>query len=125
LILDTNALSAFADGYPEAVAAVGKVDRVAIPVIVIGEYRYGIAQSHRRLKYEDWLTGFLAACDGLDITVDTALEYAAIQLALRRAGTPIPSNDIWIAALCRQHHLPLLSRDRHFDRIQGLRRLAW
>ena len=125
MILDTNALSAFADGYPEAVAAVGKADRVAIPVIVIGEYRYGIAQSHRRLKYEDWLKGFLAASEGLDVTLDTALEYAAIQLALRRAGTPIPSNDIWIAALCRQHRLPLLSRDRHFDRIPGLRRLAW
>jgi len=125
LILDTNALSAFADGSPEAVAAVGKADRVAIPVIVIGEYRYGIAQSHRRLRYEDWLTGFLATCEALDITMDTAVEYAAIQVALRRAGTPIPSNDIWIAALCRQHDLPVLSRDRHFDRVKGLRRLKW
>jgi tRNA(fMet)-specific endonuclease VapC len=44
---------------------------------------------------------------------------------LKRAGTPIPTNDLWIAALCRQHDLPLLSRDRHFDRVPGLRRIAW
>jgi len=125
LIVDTNALSAFADDSPEAITAMGKADRVTIPVVVIGEYRYGIAQSNRRHKYEEWLVGFLAACDTLDITMNTAPEYATMCLELRRAGTPIPSNDIWIAALCRQHDLPLLSRGRHFDHVKGLRRLAW
>ncbi len=125
MIVDTNALSAFADDSPEAITAMGKADQVAIPVVVIGEYRYGIAQSNRRNKYEEWLAGFLPACDTLDITMKTVPEYAKICLELRRAGTPIPSNDIWIAALCRQHDLPLLSRDRHFDHVKGLRRLAW
>ena len=41
------------------------------------------------------------------------------------AATEIPSNDIWIAALCRQHSLPLLSRDRHFDLVPGIRRIGW
>jgi predicted nucleic acid-binding protein len=44
---------------------------------------------------------------------------------LRQAGKPIPTNDLWIAALCRQHGLPLLSRDRHFDVVSGVQRLEW
>jgi tRNA(fMet)-specific endonuclease VapC len=48
-----------------------------------------------------------------------------VRVELKSAGTPIPSNDVWIAALCRQHRLPLLSRDRHFDGVPGIRRLAW
>jgi predicted nucleic acid-binding protein len=46
-------------------------------------------------------------------------------MELKRAGTPIPSNDVWIAALCRQHSLPVVSRDRHFDAVPGLKRLHW
>ena len=46
--------------------------------------------------------------------------YAAINLELRQTGKPIPTNDLWIAALCRQHDLPLLSRDRHFDAVSGI-----
>jgi tRNA(fMet)-specific endonuclease VapC len=50
---------------------------------------------------------------------------AAIRLELKRAGTPIPANDLWIAALCRQHAYNLLSRDRHFDRVSDLHRIGW
>jgi predicted nucleic acid-binding protein len=55
----------------------------------------------------------------------TALQYAAIRLELKRAGTPIPVNDLWIAALCRQHGCDIVSRDRHFDSVPGLRRVSW
>ena len=54
-----------------------------------------------------------------------SLFYRDVRTELKRAGTPIPSNDVWIAALSRQHRLPLLSRDRHFDAVPGIRRLAW
>jgi tRNA(fMet)-specific endonuclease VapC len=56
---------------------------------------------------------------------ETTVSYAAVRKELREAGTPIPSNDIWIAALCLQHKYPILSRDRHFDLVEGLKRLAW
>src|SRR5271163_4921782 len=125
MIVDTNALSAAADGDPEIVAVLARADQMVIPVIVLGEYRYGIAQSRNRASYESWLAGLLQDCFVLDITEPTTQHYAEIVLELKRKGKPIPTNDLWIAALCRQHSLPLLSRDRHFDQVTGLERIGW
>ena len=125
MILDTNALSAVADNDPAVTAHLARADQVAIPVIVLGEYRYGIAQARHRTSYANWLNGLLHDCLVLDVNEPTTRHYAEITLELRRAGRPIPTNDIWIAALCRQHGLPLLSRDRHFDLVPGTKRIAW
>jgi len=125
VILDTNALSAYADGVPAAVLAVDSGDSVELPVIALGEYRFGVAQSRRRREYEFWISKLLRLSVVLNVTDETAQTYAEIRLELKRAGTPIPANDLWIAALCRQHALPILSRGRHFDAVKGLRRAAW
>ena len=125
MIVDTNALSAAADDDPAIIAILARADQMAIPVIVLGEYRYGIAQSRHCATYENWLTGLLRDCSVLDITEPTTQYYAEIVLELKRKGKPIPTNDLWIAALCRQHSLPLLSRDRHFDQVTGLKRIGW
>jgi predicted nucleic acid-binding protein len=125
MIVDTNALSAAADDDPAAIAILARADQMAIPVIVLGEYRYGTAQSRHRAIYENWLAGLLRDCAVLDISEPTTQHYAEITLELRRKGKPIPTNDLWIAALCRQHSLPLLSRDRHFDQVKGLKRIGW
>ncbi len=125
LILDTNALSAVADGEASAMKIVERAERLAIPVIVLGEYRLGIAQSRHRAIYENWLREWISAVAVLNIDEETTHSYAAIGLELKKKGKPIPANDLWIAAACRQHSLPLLSRDRHFDLVSGLRRLDW
>ncbi len=125
MILDTNALSAAAEREPSALDVVARAERLAIPVIVLGEYRLGIAQSRHRVSYENWLREWTAAVSVLDIDDDTTHSYAAIGLELKKKGKPIPANDLWIAALCRQYSLPLLSRDRHFDFVSGLRRIDW
>jgi tRNA(fMet)-specific endonuclease VapC len=125
LILDTNALSAIAEGDTAAAVKAASFGRVSIPVIVLGEYRFGIAQSRHKRQYERWLEEVRPSSRILDIGEDTAEWYAAVRGQLKMAGTPIPSNDIWIAALCRQHSLPLLSRDRHFDLVKGLQRIGW
>jgi tRNA(fMet)-specific endonuclease VapC len=125
MILDTNALSAAADDDPAVAAILAGVEQMAIPVIVLGEYRHGIAESRHRASYEDWLTGLLRDCLVLDVNEPTTHCYAEITLELKRKGKPIPTNDIWIAALCWQHSLPLLSRDRHFDLVAGTKRLSW
>lgn len=125
MILDTNALSAAADNDPAVIAHLARAHHMAIPVIVLGEYRYGIAQSRNRTAYANWLNALLNDCLVLDINEPTTHHYAEITLELRRKGTPIPTNDIWIAALCRQHALPLLSRDRHFDLVAGNKRIGW
>jgi tRNA(fMet)-specific endonuclease VapC len=92
---------------------------------VLGEYRYGIAQSRHAARYRRWLDGLLSDCAVLDVTEPTTNHYAAINSELRRAGKPIPTNDLWIAALCRQYRLPLLSQDRHFDSVPRIQRIAW
>jgi tRNA(fMet)-specific endonuclease VapC len=125
LILDTNALSAAADREPGALAVVAGAKTLAVPVVVLGEYRLGIAQSRHRAEYENWLRQWIAAVTVLDVDRGTASHYAAVGLELRRAGKPIPVNDLWIAALCRQHSLPLVSRDRHFDWVAGIQRINW
>ena len=125
LILDTNALSAVADGEPTAVAEFARSELVAIPVIVLGEYRFGIAQSRNQSEYQRWLSQMLRVSRILDVNDETTIHYAQVRRELSRAGTPIPSNDVWIAALCRQHALPILSRDQHFDAVRGLHRLPW
>jgi predicted nucleic acid-binding protein len=130
MIVDTNALSAAADDDPAVVAILTRADQMAIPVIVLGEYRYGIAQLRHCATYENWLARLLRDCSVLDINEPTTQHYAEIvlelkRLDLRQKGKPIPTNDLWIAALCRQHSLPLLSRDRHFDQVPGLKRIGW
>ena len=125
MILDTNALSAFVDGD----AAVGELlrhqARACVPVIVLGEFRYGIAQSRHRAVYEQWLQSQLRNFEVLAVTDDTATSYATMRLALKQQGTPIPANDAWIAALALQHRLPVLSRDQHFDSVPRLTRRGW
>ena len=125
MILDTNALSAAAEDDSDVMGILAGVQQLALPVVVIGEYRYGIAQSRHRARYRHWLDSLISDCIVLDVTEPTTHHYAAINLELRRAGTPIPTNDLWIAALCRQHELPLLSRDRHFDLVSGIQRVGW
>jgi tRNA(fMet)-specific endonuclease VapC len=125
VIVDTNALSAIADDAPGIVEALSQASSAAIPVVVLGEYRFGVAQSRRRVDLERWLHAHLPSYTILNITDATTGYYAELRLELRRAGRPIPSNDVWIAALSRQHHMPVLSRDRHFDAISGLRRVTW
>jgi tRNA(fMet)-specific endonuclease VapC len=125
MILDTNALSAAADDDPGLAAVLARAEQIALPVIVLGEYRHGIAQSRNRASYENWLAGLLHDCMVLDIQEPTTHHYAEMTLELKRKGKPIPTNDIWIAALCRQHSLPLQSRDRHFDLVAGIKRIGW
>ena len=125
MILDTNALSAFVDGDARVGDVLRRQDRAAIPVIVLGEFRYGIAQSKRRASYETWLDSYLGQFDVLSVTDETAIAYAALRVILRRAGRPIPANDAWVAALALQHRQPLLSRDEHFDVVPDLDRRSW
>ena len=125
MILDTNGVSAMADGNPRLEKLLEAATELAIPVIVLGEYQYGIAQSRYRRRYEEWLMSLVANCRVLAVEETTAAHYASIRGELRRAGRPIPSNDAWIAALARQYAMPIISRDEHFDVVPKLKRLSW
>ncbi len=125
MILDTNALSAWAEGLAPVEAPLRAAKRLVVPSIVLGEYYFGIRQSRHQPRYEAWLRRHLPLADLATVTSATADLYAEIRLKLKRAGAPIPSNDTWIAALCRQHALPVLSNDAHFDSVEGVRRIAF
>ncbi len=125
MILDTNALFAVADDEPALVRVYRQAASIEVPVIVLGEYRFGIGQSRRSSEYEKWLRELIAATRVLALEEETSRYYGGIRAALKKAGRPIPSNDLWIAALCRQHRLQLLSQNQHFDAVEGLERVGW
>lgn len=125
MILDTNALSAWAEGLSTIRAPLRSADQLVVPSIVLGEYHFGIRQSRHRARYEQWLRANLPFAKIANVTSATADAYASIRLELRQRGNPIPSNDAWIAALARQHGLPVLSNDQHFDVVPGVRRVAF
>lgn len=125
MIVDTNGFSAFAEGDLALEPILRGTPQLAIPVIVLGEYRYGISQSRDRAHYEQWLSEYLRRFRILEIDERTTVSYSEVRVELKKSGRPIPSNDLWIAALCRQHSLPLLSRDPHFDAVPGITRVSW
>ena len=125
MILDTNALSAWAEGLATVEAALRSADRLVVPSVVLGEYYFGIRQSRHRIRYEEWLRRYLPLAEVATVTSATADAYADIRLQLKRVGKPIPANDAWIAALARQHALSVLSNDTHFDLVDGIRRIAF
>jgi len=125
LILDTNALSAFVDGDARLRKRIEQEFQLALPVMVLGEYRFGIRDSRHRARYASWLDANLAVFLVLPIRAETSEHYAEVRAELKSAGRPIPSNDVWIAALARQHGYALVSRDEHFQAVRGLDLLTW
>ena len=125
MIYDTNAVSDFLDGIPAAIDKVQAATFHGLPVIVMGEYLYGLKSSRERTVREPRFVDFTRTCRLLSVTPTTAIHYANIRHHLRIAGTPIPENDIWIAALALEHQQQVLSNDRHFDLVEGLVRISW
>src|ERR1051326_3949510 len=103
MILDTNALSAFADGVPPVVQQIAVADELHIPVIVLGEYRFGIATSRRRREYEGWLARGRAFWNVLPVVEETAMQYAQIREQLKRAGAPLDRKSTRL----NSSHIPL------------------
>lgn len=125
LILDTDALSAFADGDSGLRQTIDEEQELAVPAVVLGEYLFGIRQSRWRARYEDWLRQTASILPVLQIGPATAARYAEIRSELKSAGKPIPTNDLWTAALAREHGWAVLSRDRHFQAVAGLKLVSW
>jgi len=122
LLIDTNRYTDFVRGEPSAVKSIQTASKLYIPFIVLAELRAGFACGTRARENEATLTRVLQqeSVSVIYADADTTRHYAAIYADLRRAGTPIPTNDLWIAALAIQHELVLLTRDPHFQRIPQL-----
>ena len=123
ILIDTNAYAAFKQGDPDAVAVLQQAPRIGINAIVLGELYSGFRAGSRETENRQELDEFLAVPRVTVIRIDpqTARQYAVVYSLLRNAGTPIPTNDMWIAATALQHGFDLFSHDKHFEYIQGLR----
>jgi predicted nucleic acid-binding protein len=122
ILLDTNAYVAFKQGQPDAVDIVQRAPRLALNSTVLGELLAGFAVGSREARNRAELHQFLQS-ERVDILVvddGAATYYAAIYRLLRSKGTPIPTNDMWIAASALQHGYALFSYDGHFQHIDGL-----
>lgn len=120
--LDTNRYRDLCEGDPEITEALEHAEAISVPFVVIAELRAGFAVGSRGRSNERTLRRFLGkpGVSTLYPTDATTRAYAALFRQLRVQGTPIPTNDLWIAALVVEHDLVLFSRDRHFAHLPQL-----
>ncbi len=124
-LLDTNVVIAFFTGEAKVRNRLAKAEEIFLPSVAVGELYYGARKSgnpDENVGRIDELvrTNVVLACDS-----ETARQYGEVKNVLRIKGRPLPENDIWIAALARQHDLTLVTRDAHFKEIEDLSMAAW
>jgi predicted nucleic acid-binding protein len=125
VILDTDAVSGILAGDSKLESILLSAQRHELPVVVVGEYQFGLIGSRKRARLQSLFDRLVSESVLLDIDGETARQYATIRYQLKAKGRPIPENDIWIAALARQHDLVVVSRDPHFDAVDGIGRQSW
>ncbi len=122
VLLDTNVYSAWKRGVPGVAALIRRSERILVSSVVLGELLYGFRHGTRLARNLSELEAFLEdlAVEVLPVGPVTADRYARVAVALRRAGRPIPTNDLWIAAHALESGAVLATRDAHFEEIAGL-----
>ena len=122
LLIDTNIYTHALKGDPEVVSVLQRASKIAISSISLGELLSGFKGGNQERKNRAELEEFLDAprVSLCGVTENTAEFYADILNRLKEAGNPIPTNDIWIAAVAFEHGFRLYSKDRHFQYVQGL-----
>ena len=122
LCIDTNAYSMLLKGDREIKELMETADEILVPAVVLGELYAGFHMGRRSKKNIDELKRFLERPGVRVAPIDsaTAERYGFLVKALREIGTPLPTNDIWIAAVTFETGARLLTRDQHFKRIPGL-----
>lgn len=122
VLIDTNIYSLAMKGESTVVDTLRQIDVIGVSTISIGELYSGFTNGSREAENKAELAFFLdsprVVVHGID--VETAEFYALILNNLKKAGTPIPTNDIWIAAVAVQHGYKLFTKDKHFNAVQGL-----
>jgi len=125
VLLDTSVAVAHLRGIRTVTERFESFDAIFLPIVALGELLCGVRKSVRAQENLSSLQSWLRTVTLLSLTEATAGHYAAIKMELAQAGTPIPENDVWIAAHALEHGLPLAARDEHFRRITGLTVLDW
>ncbi len=126
-LIDTNIIIAFFDRDKKVFDKIKKAKNIYIPSIVIGELYYGAYNSSKKMKKIniEKINYFKNDSNILNCDEITGKYYGQIKKELRDNGNPIPENDIWIAALAKQHNLELVTRDKHFKKIDKINVIKW
>lgn len=124
-LLDTSIVVALFRGERTIEARLTADTEIFLPSVVLGELYFGAAHSHRSDANAAQIDQFAAACTLVPIDGETARLYGKIKSQLRTGGRPIPENDLWIVACALQHDLVVVTRDAHFDEVEGLVRESW
>ena len=122
VVLDTSAYTRLRRGHDRLADAIAQAERVLLPTIVLGEIEAGFLLGSRMRENRKSLDDFLSESfvEVVNVTPAVARRYATTFAALRRAGTPIPTNDIWIAACALENGALVLSFDGDFERVSEL-----
>jgi tRNA(fMet)-specific endonuclease VapC len=124
-LLDTNVVIAFFRGDPEILLRFHLARKLFVPAITLGELWYGAQHSQRVAFNTARIERFGLSSNVLECDEVTARHYGVVKDRLRKRGRPVPENDIWIAAVAKQHDLAVATRDRHFRWIDGLEMEMW
>ena len=124
-LLDTNIVIAIFSKDNLVIEPLKMAEEVFVPTIVLGELYYGAQKSIRVEGNLRRINEFAESCSILLCDIGTSRRYGEIKNLLRAKGRPIPENDIWIAAIAKQHELTLVSRDDHFKEIGDFLTLTW
>ena len=120
-LLDSNIVIDVFRGNQEAIARISQIENIYLPVIVLGELYFGANKSNQLQRRFAEIERLMEVVSVLNITPSTAKVYGIIKEQLRAKGRPIPENDIWIAAIAIENDMILLTRDEHFDYVDGIR----
>ncbi len=123
IVIDTNAYSAYKRGEKGALEVVREAETIVFSPAVFAELTSGFGLGRRGKQNYEELQEFLDRPKVLFLTINaqTAEEYAKIFLGLKAKGTPIPINDMWIAAMAKQLEMAVFTYDAHFSKIEGLK----
>ena len=124
-LLDTNIVIGLLGGDSAIGGCVVAATHVYLPSIVLGELYYGAHKSQRPSENVARIDALARAAAVLGCDDLTAAKYGQLKAALRKRGTPIPENDLWIAALAVQHDLALVTRDSHFQMVPEVTTETW
>ena len=123
--LDTSVAIQLLNGNEAVVEKVSRLSNVLLPLPVVGELLFGAENSGRPLKNLTRYLQFIETCTVVPMTRETARCYSQVRLSLKRKGKPIPENDVWIGAQSLENQWTLVTRDKHFEHIDGIQVAAW
>ncbi len=123
--LDTNIVIDLFKGRRDIADKINAAQQVYLPVPTLAELYLGAENSLRKTHHLKQIEALLKLTHVLNTSNRTAELYSMLKVHLRRQGTPIPENDIWIAALAKEYNLPVVTRDKHFKNIPDLHIAAW